>query len=176
MVVSLYKCPEKMKPLLIILLLLQNSVLISQEDSLRVIIKHDVKEADLVNPTTRVQTFIDIYDSLDLFIDNVQKQFGEVEDENGIYVWNKVQLDSVMKDFKIIMANGIWTVKKDISTFTPLPVSKTEKINSKEKRGIRIRVLMKDGRDALSAKNVESEFVRIFEDLLNKPAEEKTEE
>jgi hypothetical protein len=164
------------KYLIIILLLLPTGFLYSQEDSLRVIVRHDVIEPDLVNPTTRIQTYININDSLDLFIDNIQKLFGEVEDENGIFVWNKIELDSALKDFKIVMANGIWSTKKDISSFTPASVSKTEKLNSKEKRGIRIRVFKKDGKDALSSKTIETEFVRIFEELLNKTPEETLEE
>lgn len=141
----------------------------SQEDSLRVRINRNIL-AD-----NKVESYIDVNDSIDLFINAMQKRFGEVEEVDGVYNWSKLEIDSIGKDVKFTMIHGIWTTKENSLKFTRVSPEKLGKLKDNEKRGVRIRVFQKDGKDALLRKTFELVVIKIVEDLLNSPPE-KTEE
>lgn len=145
----------------------------SQEDSLRARVNRIILE------NNKVESYIDVNDSIDLFIDAIQTKFGEVEEVDGVYNWSGIELDSLGKGVRITMIHGIWTNKGTSLKFTRLSPEKTGKLKSNEKRGIRIRVFMKEGKeeykDALLKKSCELVVIQIVEDLLNS-VPEKTEE
>ena len=156
-----------MRILLFIIFTVFSSQLFSQDDSLRVIVNRVVLEPDLRNPNTLIETYIEINDSIDLFINNIQKQFGEIDEENGVFTWKKVSIDSVGVDITIVMYHGIWSTKNDTPQFKNISIIKTDKIKKTEKRGLRIRVYLKNGRDAMSSHKNELILVYFFENLLN---------
>jgi hypothetical protein len=141
----------------------------SQEDSLRVSINR------MILADNKVESYIDVNDSIDIFINAMQKRFGEVEEIDGVYNWSKLEIDSIGKDVKIKMIHGIWILKENSLKFKPLSPEKIGKLKENEKRGVRIRVFQKDGKDALLRKSFELVVVKIVEDLLNS-VPEKTEE
>jgi hypothetical protein len=162
-----------MKIILLLFLLFFNSLTFSQEeDSLRVSISHVVIDPSLINPYTTVETYIDVKDSIDLFIENMQKQFRDIEEDNGVFVWQGLSIDSVGANLKIIMNNGIWTMKNETNTFQTVSTQKIKNLKKNEKRGLRIRVFLKNGKDALKSKKYEIVIVAILEMLLNTPPEE----
>lgn len=162
-----------MKKIIVIILICINFSVYSQEDSLRARVNRIILE------NNKVESYIDVNDSIDLFIDAIQKRFGEVEEVDGVYNWSGIELDSLGKGVKITMIHGIWTTKGTSLKFTRASPEKTGKLKSNEKRGIRIRVFMKENKeeykDALLKKSCELVVIQIVEDLLNS-VPEKTEE
>jgi hypothetical protein len=73
------------------------------------------------------------------------------------------------------MIHGIWISKETSLKFKPVSPEKVGKLKDYEKRGVRIRVFQKDGKDALLRKSYELVVIKIVEDLLNSEPE-KTEE
>lgn len=167
-----------MKIVLIFFLLLLNSYLFSQEDdSLRVSVSHVVIDPSLINPYTTVETYIEVKDSIDMFIENMQKQFGDIEEENGVFVWQGISIDSIGNNLKILMYHGVWSNKNESNTFQTIPIQKFKNIKKNEKRGLKIRVYLKNGKDALTSKKYEIVITSILEAILNTPPEEmKSEE
>ena len=103
-----------MKNLFLLLFLFISTFCFSQEDdSLRVSVSHNVIDPTLTNPKTTVETYIEIGDSIDLFLDNFQKQFGSIEEENGVFVWQGILIDSVGANLRFVMYNGVWSMKND---------------------------------------------------------------
>ena len=141
----------------------------SQEDSLRTHVNREILAGN------KIESYIEVNDSIDLFINAMQKRFGEVEEVDGFYNWSGIELDSIGKDAKIRMIHGIWITKKTQIEFKPISPEKISKLKDNEKRGIRIRVFQKDGKDALLRKPYEIVMTKLFEDLLNSEPE-KTEE
>ena len=139
------------------------------DDSLRVSINR------IILDDKKVESYIDINDSIDLFINAMQKHFGEVEEVNGVYNWSGIELDSLGKGVKITMSHGIWTTKENSLKFARVSPEKVGKLKDNEKRGVRIRVFQKYGKDALLRKSYELVVIKIVEDLLNS-VPEKTEE
>ncbi|MBI5540362.1 MAG: hypothetical protein HY951_09920 [Bacteroidia bacterium] len=162
-----------MKKILVIILISISYSVYSQEDSLRVHINRIILE------NNKVESYIDVNDSIDLFIDAIQQRFGEVEEVDGVYNWSGIELDSLGKGVKITMIHGIWTTKDTQLKFKVCSPEKVGKLKSNEKRGIRIRVYMKEGKeaykDALLKKSCELVVIQIVEELLNS-VPEKTEE
>ena len=156
--------------------LIYSSLLFSQEDSLRVKINSTVIEPDLINPNTRIETYLDINDSLDLFIDNIQKVFGEVEEINGIFEWKGISIDSIKGKIRVVMANGLWYNKSDLPVFQICPLDKTLKLRKNEKRGLRMRFFLSDGKDALLSRKNQIIIIGLLETALNTPKEEETTE
>jgi len=166
-----------MKSIHFIFFLFISVICFSQEsDSLRVSVKHEVINPTPYDPNTYVKTYLEINDSIDLFIDNVQKYFGEIESMNGVFIWQGISIDSVDKNLKIVMYNGIWNNKKSPPVFEPISVDKVKNLKSYEKRGIRMQVFLKSGKDALTNKSSEMVIVAILEQLLNAQPEEESEE
>jgi len=164
-----------MKAIVLSTLLFLTFSVFSQEDSLRVIVNHTVIEPTIRNPYSKVESYIDVNDSIDLFINAIQKRFGEVEEVNGVYNWSGISIDSIGKGIKIKMIHGLWITKKSSIEFIPCPPKKVGKLKKNEKRGVRIRVFLKDGKDALIGKSYESAIVQIIEELLNSSPKEITE-
>jgi hypothetical protein len=158
--------------LFIFIFLLNLSCFAQEGDSLRVTVNHVVINPTLTNPNTIVETYIDVNDSVEMFIDNMQKQFGQVEEENGIFVWQGILIDSVGANLKIMMYHGIWTMKSESITFQTIPTQKIKNLRKNEKRGLRIRVYLKNGKDALTSKKNEIVIVALLEGILNLPPEE----
>ena len=150
----------------------------SQEegDSLRVFVCNNVIEPDLVNPTTRVQMYLLIKDSIDQFIDKVQKEFGEIEDEEGVFEWKLDSLDTIGKKIKVFMYYGYSYYKGNTENFKTISPSKAHKLKAQGKKQLRIRILLKDGKDALLSQPNQLFFIRFFEDILNRPEETIIEE
>jgi hypothetical protein len=165
------------KSILFLLFLLLNNCIYSQEnDSLRVVVSHIVINPTLTNPSTTVETYINVNDSIDLFIDNMQKQFGQTDEDNGVFVWQGILIDSVGSNLEILMYHGVWTTKNDTYIFQTTSTQKIKNLKKNEKRGIRIRVFLKNGKDALTSKKNEIAIVTMLEGILNIPAEEVKEE
>jgi len=150
-----------MKIISFLLLITTYNLSFSQEDSLRAHVNR------MILPDNKVESYIDVNDSIDLFIDAFEKRFGEVEEQNGVYNWSGVEIDSIGKNLKIKMLHGIWTTKKNEITFNPISPEKAKKIKSNEKRGVRIRFFLKDGKDALISKANEIILIQIIESMLN---------
>lgn len=166
-----------MRSFLAFLFLINCFVCVSQEDdSLRVKISSTVLEPDLINPNTRIETYIDINDSLDLFIDNIQKRFGEVEEVDGIFEWKGISIDSIKGKIRVVMANGFWFDKNGLPVFQVSPVDKTLKLRKNEKRGLRMRFFLSDGKDALLSRKNQLIIVSLLETALNAVKEEETTE
>lgn len=137
----------------------------SQDDSLRAYVNR------VILLDNKVESYIDVNDSIDFFIDKFEKKFGVVEEANGVYNWSGIEIDSVGKNLRIKMLHGIWITKKNSIEFNPVSTEKTGKLKSNEKRGIRIRVLLKDGKDALISKKSEIIIKQIIESMLNSTPE-----
>ncbi len=137
----------------------------SQDDSLRVVVNR------VILFDNKVESYIDVNDSIDFFIDEFEKKFGEVEETNGVYNWSGIEIDSIGKNLKITMLNGIWSTKKNSIEFNPISPEKIGKLKENEKRGIRIRVFLKDGKDALISKKNELILKFIFESIINSTPE-----
>ena len=165
-----------MKYIILFLFTACSCILYSQEDSLHVKIGHNVFEPDIVNPSTRVETFIEVTDSIDFFIDKVQKEFGEIEEEDGNFVWNNVNIDSIGANLRIQMIHGYWSIKGSTATLKIIPTSKAAKLKSDERRILRIRVFLKNGKDALTSKKNEIIIVQLLDNLLNQVNEKDSEE
>lgn len=162
-----------MKNLFLLLFLFISTFCFSQEDdSLRVSVSHNVIDPTLTNPKTTVETYIEIGDSIDLFLDNFQKQFGSIEEENGVFVWQGILIDSVGANLRFVMYNGVWSMKNEINTFQTIPTQKMKNLRKNEKRGLRVRVYLKNGKDALTSKKNEIVIVALLESILNMPPEE----
>jgi hypothetical protein len=162
-----------MKSLFFLFFLFISTICFSQEDdSLRVTVSHVVIDPSLTNPKTVVETYIDINDSIDLFLDNFQKQFGNIEEENGVFVWQGILIDSVGANLRFVMYNGVWSMKNEMSTFQTIPTQKMKNLRKNEKRGLRVRVYLKNGKDALTSKKNEIVIVALLEGILNLPPEE----
>ncbi|OFX28298.1 MAG: hypothetical protein A2X08_00545 [Bacteroidetes bacterium GWA2_32_17] len=129
----------------------------------------------MILPDNKVESYIDVNDSVDFFIDAFEKRFGEVEEQNGVYNWSDVEIDSIGKNLKIKLLHGIWITKKNEITFSPISPEKVKKLKSNEKRGVRIRVFLKDGKDALISKANEIILMQIIETLLNNPTNTQNE-
>lgn len=158
--------------------LINFSCFAQEDDSLRVVVSHDVIDESKFNPnkTTTVENYINVNDSIDRFIDNMQKHFGQIEEENGVFVWQGVTIDSVGANNKIIMYHGVWTMKNEINTFQIVPTQKIKNLKKNEKRGIRMQIYLKNGKNALASKKYEIVIVALLEELLNMPAEEVKQE
>lgn len=133
----------------------------SQNDSLHAYVNR------IILLDNKVESYIDVNDSIDLFIDAFEKRFGEVEEQNGVYNWSGIVIDSIGKNLKIKMLHGIWVSKKNNLEFKPISPEKAGKLKANEKRGIRIRVFLKDGKDALISKTNEIILLQIIESMLN---------
>lgn len=112
-----------------------------------------------ITPEKRVESFIEIRDSVIAFIEILKERWGEENDQDGKIIWNNVSIDSIAGKIQVQLLHTI--LKPGESFYKTISISKKTKAN--EVRVIRLRFMQKD-RDLLSSQQ-NTQYIKDF--ILN---------
>jgi len=135
--------------------------LYSQEDSLHAHVNR------VIMADKSIESYIDVNDSVSLFLDEFEKKFGITDENNGTFFWSNIKIDSINKPINIKLMYGLWITKKSSLEFKPISTEKKINLKSNEKLGIRIRFTNKDNKDVLYSKQNETILLNIIDSILN---------
>ncbi len=119
-----------------------------------------------ITPEKRVESFIEIRDSVIAFIELLKERWGEENDVDGKIIWNNVNIDSIAGKIQVQLFHAI--LKPGESFSKTVSISKKTKTN--EIRVIRLRFIQKD-RDLLSSQQnalyIKDFFLNLYNEILN---------
>jgi|GEM_PF-5404701 hypothetical protein len=135
--------------------------LIGQEEKV-----FEIKIAREVNSENKIESFIEIRDSVIAFIELLKERWGEEPENNGIIEWKNVNIDSIEGKIQVKLYHFI--VKQGEPLIKTVTVSKKTKQN--EIRVIRLRFLQKQN-DLLSSikltENIREYFNNLYKEIVN---------
>jgi len=135
--------------------------LIGQEEKV-----FEIKIAREVNSENKIESFIEIRDSVIAFIELLKERWGEEPENNGIIEWKNVNIDSIEGKIQVKLYHFI--VKQGEPLIKTVTVSKKTKQN--EIRVIRLRFLQKQN-DLLSSikltENIKEYFNNLYKEIVN---------
>lgn len=157
-----------------VLALISLSSFAQEDEKPLVAVKNKVYEPDIYNPHVRVETFVEITDSIDYFIENIQELFGNTEEESGVFIWNNVLIDSITGKLKIQMAHGLLSYRSDKDYFRQCSSSGRIAIKKNEIRCLRLRFFLDKGNDALRSEKNKTIIMELIYSLLTPKDTEET--
>ncbi len=124
-----------------------------------------------ITPDKRVESFIEIRDSVLAFIDILKERWGEENDVEGKITWNNVSIDSIAGKMQVQLFHAILKPGEAFSKTTSI----FRKTKTSEVRVIRLRFLQKD-RDLLSsqqtAQYINDFFLNLYNEILDNQSAE----
>lgn len=119
-----------------------------------------------ITPDKRVESFIEIRDSVLAFIDILKERWGEENDVDGKITWNNVSIDSIAGKIQVQLFHAILKPGEAFSKTTSI----SRKTKASEVRVIRLRFLQKD-RDLLSSQQnvqyLKDFFLNLYNEILD---------
>lgn len=126
----------------------------------------EIKVVREVSADNKMESFIEIRDSVISFIDLLKERWGEEQDNNGVIIWNNVSIDSIEGKVQVKLYHSL--LKHGESFTKTYPISKKEKSN--EYRVIRIRFLQKQN-DLMSSRKltdyIKAYFMNLYSEICN---------
>jgi hypothetical protein len=147
------------KPILFFLtanLLFCNSYYAQEENS-----KIEVKIVREVTSENKIESYIEIRDSVSALVNLLFELWGEQADNNGVITWNNVSIDSIEGKIQVKLYHAI--LKKDAKFDKTCPLNK--KLKSNEIRVVRLRFLQKQN-DLLASSKLSEYIINYFNNLL----------
>lgn len=147
---------------IVVLLVVISQLLYGQEDE----IMPKANIIRFVTPNKKIESYIEIKDSVLAVIDILKDKWGEIEDQNGIIQWHNVMIDSLEGKTNVTLMHGI--IKEGREGFKTCPISKKE--NKNKVRVLRLRFMQKD-RDILSSPVTSGIVLNFINDIISQAFE-----